>query len=170
MERPGPKPRAKHARSLVKAVTWRAIGTLDTFLWGYFITHKPLHAASIASLEVITKIFLYYVHERVWNWLPLDHRSRRRAIIKAFTWRFTGSLDTFILSSLVLSQAVAKVMESALKIAGGEAATKIVLYYIHERVWNRIAWGRKQAEEEAEARRQAREDAAAARQEAKAAK
>ena len=71
-----------------------------------------------------------------------DARSRKRAVIKAFTWRFTGSLDTFLLSSLVLSQAVENVLESAFKIAGGEAASEIVLYYIHERVWNRIAWGR----------------------------
>ena len=55
------------SRSFVKALTWRTTGTLDTFLISLLITKKPFIAASIASVEVLTKIFLYYFHERIWN-------------------------------------------------------------------------------------------------------
>lgn len=55
------------SRSFVKALTWRTTGTLDTFLISLLITKKPFIAASIASIEVLTKIFLYYFHERIWN-------------------------------------------------------------------------------------------------------
>ena len=54
-------------RSFVKAITWRATGTADTFLIALIITKKPFIAASIASVEVFTKIILYYFHERIWN-------------------------------------------------------------------------------------------------------
>ena len=55
------------SRSALKAITWRVIGTLDTFLISLFITKKPFVAASIASVEVVTKTILYYFHERGWN-------------------------------------------------------------------------------------------------------
>ena len=53
-------------RHLYKTITWRVIATTDTFLISLFITGKADWATVIASLEVITKMFLYYVHERAW--------------------------------------------------------------------------------------------------------
>lgn len=58
---------ATRSRSAAKAVTWRITGTADTFIISLLITKKPVVAASIASLEVLTKTILYYFHERVWN-------------------------------------------------------------------------------------------------------
>jgi uncharacterized membrane protein len=55
------------SRSFAKALTWRTTGTIDTFLVSWLITKQPFVAASIASVEVLTKIVLYYFHERVWN-------------------------------------------------------------------------------------------------------
>jgi len=55
------------ARSFVKAISWRVIGTADTFILAFLITHKAVTAASIASFEVLTKTILYYIHERGWN-------------------------------------------------------------------------------------------------------
>lgn len=54
-------------RSLVKAISWRITGTADTFLISWLITGEALLASGIALTEVITKIFLYWAHERVWN-------------------------------------------------------------------------------------------------------
>lgn len=58
---------ATKSRSAAKAITWRMTGTADTFIISLLITKKPVVAASIASLEVLTKTILYYFHERVWN-------------------------------------------------------------------------------------------------------
>lgn len=126
-----------HGRSLAKAVSWRCVGTLDTFLWGWLVTGHPMAAGAIASLETFTKIALFYLHERAWrqvHWMP---NARRRSLIKAVSWRLFGSLDTFMLSLLVTGNA-----RYAVSIASGEALTKIVLYYLHERAWRRVAWGR----------------------------
>jgi hypothetical protein len=54
-------------RSFIKAVTWRLTGTLDTFILSYIITGKTKLALTISGMEIFTKIFLYYLHERVWN-------------------------------------------------------------------------------------------------------
>jgi uncharacterized membrane protein len=54
-------------RSVAKAVSWRIIGTLDTLLISYLLTGEVAIAASIASIDFITKMFLYFFHERLWN-------------------------------------------------------------------------------------------------------
>ena len=55
-----------HTRSVVKAISWRTLGTLDTFAISWFLTGKVEIAGLIAALEILTKIFWYYLHERVW--------------------------------------------------------------------------------------------------------
>jgi len=54
-------------RSAFKAITWRVIGTADTFVISWAITKEPVTAGAIASFEVFTKTILYYFHERGWN-------------------------------------------------------------------------------------------------------
>lgn len=57
----------KPIRSVAKAVSWRVIGTLDTLLISYLLTGEVAIAASIASIDFVTKMFLYFFHERFWN-------------------------------------------------------------------------------------------------------
>lgn len=136
-EKPLAKKIDSHGRAITKAVSWRIIGTLDTFLWSWLITHQPVSAASIASTEVLTKIGLYYVHERLWRLVKFKPDSHIRSAIKAFTWRFIGTMDTFLLSLLFTGSP-----KWAFSIAGAEVLTKIFLYYLHERAWRLVPWGR----------------------------
>ena len=53
-------------RHIAKTFTWRIIASLDTLLLGYLLTNDIKIGASLMSLEVITKTFLYYFHERAW--------------------------------------------------------------------------------------------------------
>lgn len=62
--------RESHLRSIAKAVSWRTTGTIDTFILSLLITGSAKFAGSIAATEVITKVVLYYLHERAWAWLP----------------------------------------------------------------------------------------------------
>lgn len=61
----------KAYRSVVKTISWRTIGTLDTVIISYFITGDLTMAASIGSIELFTKMVLYYFHERAWNKISL---------------------------------------------------------------------------------------------------
>ena len=54
-------------RSLAKAVSWRITGTIDTFIISWIITGHVLLASGIAFTEIMTKILLFWAHERVWN-------------------------------------------------------------------------------------------------------
>ena len=132
-----------HGRALAKGVSWRIIGTLDTFFWSLLITRQAFSAGSIASLETVTKIALFYGHERAWRLIPWAPDAHLRSLIKAVSWRLIGSLDTFMLSLLVTGSA-----KYAVSIATAEALTKIVLYYLHERAWRMVRWGRLEAASE----------------------
>jgi uncharacterized membrane protein len=57
----------KPIRSIAKAFSWRVIGTLDTLIISYVLTGKISVAASIASIDFVTKMILYFFHERLWN-------------------------------------------------------------------------------------------------------
>lgn len=54
-------------RSLAKAISWRITGSIDTFIVSWFITGQILIASGIALTEIITKVFLFWGHERIWN-------------------------------------------------------------------------------------------------------
>lgn len=57
----------KPMRSVVKSLSWRTIGTLDTILISWLITGKLDLAFSIGGIELVTKMVLYFFHERIWN-------------------------------------------------------------------------------------------------------
>ncbi|MGB5430250.1 DUF2061 domain-containing protein [Eudoraea sp.] len=54
-------------RSIAKSISWRAIGTLDTIIISWIITGTLSLAFSIGLVELVTKMVLYFSHERLWN-------------------------------------------------------------------------------------------------------
>ena len=69
--------REAHSRSFAKAVSWRVTGTIDTFLISAIVTGKATTAGLIAATEVLTKIVLFYFHERIWAVIPWGHIGER---------------------------------------------------------------------------------------------
>lgn len=61
------KYKESRTRSILKTISWRALGTIDTFILSWVITGEWKLAAAIGGTEVITKLVLYYLHERVWT-------------------------------------------------------------------------------------------------------
>ena len=74
-------------------------------------------------------MFLYYFHERIWFNSSVSNSSKRH-IFKTFTWRFIGTLDTCVISWIISGDPLI-----GLKIGFAEIITKMVLYFIHEKVW-----------------------------------
>ena len=68
----------KPYRSFVKAISWRVTGTIDTIVISFLITGQAKWAFSIGFVELFTKVFLYYVHERVWNRLSFGRVKGRQ--------------------------------------------------------------------------------------------
>jgi adenylylsulfate kinase len=61
-----------HKRSFLKAISWRLLGTIDTFVLSWIITGRVDLAAAIGGVELITKTALYYGHERVWTNIKIN--------------------------------------------------------------------------------------------------
>lgn len=134
----------KPIRSIVKGVSWRIFASIDTFFLSWFIFDNPHVAGGIATLEIVTKILLYFLHERLWNQVTFGRKENGeilhiRSIAKGISWRFIGTLDTMILS-WILTGAI----KGAISLGFMEIFTKIGLFYIHERIWVHVKWGRKQ--------------------------
>ncbi len=137
-----------HYRSAIKGTTWRIIGTLDTIFLSWLFTGDIHSALKIGGIEVFTKIFLFYVHERVWLNLKygrkFDHDGQylkdrhHRSLIKGISWRFFGTIDTVIIAYFVTGD-----YTKAFSIGFTEVFTKVGLYYLHERVWHRVSLGKK---------------------------
>jgi len=74
----------KPIKSLLKAISWRIVGTIDTMIISYLITSKLTVALSIGSIEVLSKTILYYFHERLWAHI---HRIRFRLLRRSYAKR-----------------------------------------------------------------------------------
>ena len=141
-----------HLRSLIKGLSWRATASVDTLLIALLVTHDFSTAFKIGAVEVFTKVALYYGHERVWQKLKwgqtvryagevwVTSRPRKdaplRSLVKGVSWRATGTIDTILISYFITGN-----VSKALAIGGVEVFTKLALYYVHERVWQKIEWG-----------------------------
>ena len=137
-----------HKRHIAKAVTWRIVGTIDTMLLAWLISGDPMIGLKVGFAEVITKMALYYVHERIWFKVNLSKdgrvlESRKRHIAKTVTWRFVGTVDTMILAWFISGNPLI-----GMQVGLAEVVTKMVLYYLHERVWYRSSYGLPKREEQ----------------------
>lgn len=131
-----------HLRSVTKGITWRITASLDTIALAFLVTGTFATAVKIGLIEVITKIGLYYLHERMWNVIPFGRihgvgPTHARSLVKGISWRFFGTMDTIVISYFVTGMWI-----SAFAIGGFELITKVIIYYVHERVWGGVKWGR----------------------------
>ncbi|MEP3200103.1 MAG: DUF2061 domain-containing protein [Lentilitoribacter sp.] len=153
-------PRDSVKRSFAKAVSWRVVGTLDTFLLSFvIITYLApwfgfnlaeeggniVHTAGyIAIAEVITKLVIYSGHEQIWTRVPWGKNTaygempetKARSVAKTATWRVLASLDTMLLAWFFTGDLL-----TAFSIGSFEVITKLFLYFFHERIWQRIRFG-----------------------------
>lgn len=147
-----PMKQISYKRHLAKTITWRAVGTLDTILLSWLISGNPYTGLQIGAAEVVTKMLLYYFHERLWIKIRLGvgkngNTSKKRHLIKTITWRLVGTLDTMVLAWLISGDAMV-----GLQIGLLEVISKMVLYYFHERAWYRVDYGIENRKDESSAK------------------
>jgi uncharacterized membrane protein len=106
-------------------------------IWAWVLSGEWSFGIAIGGLEMLTKIVLYYLHDRIWHRTESSHRwdSHKTLLFKTITWRFLGTIDTIVLSWLVSES-----WHMGLQLVGIEFITKMALYFVHERIWFRIKW------------------------------
>ena len=128
-------------RHIAKTITWRLVGTIDTIILSWIISGNPMIGLKIGMAEMLTKMLLYYLHERAWFKINLTKEgkvleSKKRHLAKTVTWRFIGTIDTMLLAWFISGNPL-----TGLKIGFAEVITKMILYYFHERVWYKMDFG-----------------------------
>ena len=122
-------------RHIVKSFSWRFIAFFDTLLLSSFFSGNINFASKIVLFEFFSKIVMYYFHERIWYKSNFENKKIRH-LIKTFTWRILGSIDTFIIGTLIIGDSII-----ALSISGFEIFSKLILYYLHEKIWYKSNFG-----------------------------
>ena len=122
-------------RHIVKSLTWRFIGTIDTLVFAWLITGDLSDGINISVITIFTKLVWYYMHERLWFNSSISN-SNKRQIIKTFSWRGIGTLDTILFGWWITGNPF-----TGLKIGGIETASKMLLYFGHEKLWYKINYG-----------------------------
>ena len=130
-----------YKRHIAKTLTWRIVATCDTIFLSWLITGNPLLGLKIGMIEVVTKMVLYFLHERAWfrinvNKKLRDYKSKKRHLIKTITWRIIGTLDTMMIAWILSGNPLI-----GLKIGLAELITKMIFYYFHERIWFKFGYG-----------------------------
>lgn len=133
-------------RSLAKTVSWRSIGTLNTVLLAWWVSGNPLAGIQIGAIDTFVKMLLFYIHERLWEYanrswawnIKMINKGKIRTIhlIKALTWRTFSSSLTFFLGWIIFTD-----IKEGFFLALLEFIFKIVLFYGHERIWDKIPYG-----------------------------
>lgn len=124
-----------YKRHIAKTITWRLVGSIDTVILSWLISGDSQIGLKIGLLEVVTKIILYYVHERIWFKSRIIEKNKRH-IFKTITWRIIGTVDTMLLAWIITGSPI-----TGIKIGFAEVVTKMLLYYLHERTWYQINYG-----------------------------
>ena len=122
-------------RHIAKSLSWRVIGTIDTLILSYLLSNNLAFGLSITGIDFISKLFLYYFHERIWFNSRFNNPNLRH-LLKTFSWRLFGSTYTLLLTWLVTGNSFL-----GIKIGFLEIITKTILYYLHEKQWYKINFG-----------------------------
>ena len=134
-------------RSFLKSISYRFVGFVNTFLISFFIINYETNENAfifplyLALLVLVIKTSTYYIHERFWNIFDFGRLNKTvikmRSFFKALTWRIVASTITLISAILIISN-----LDWKLSIVIYEFINGILIYYVRERIWNKVDWGR----------------------------
>jgi uncharacterized membrane protein len=136
----------QHKRSIAKTLTIRICFSLSHLLNGFIVSGSWIIGAQIVGIAAVVNMALHWLHERAWNyaqWNRKDGDSKMfvdghpRTISKSITWRMLITINNFMIPYLLTGSW--KAAAAFLTIA---TIMNIIIYYTHERVWNKFSWGR----------------------------
>jgi uncharacterized membrane protein len=137
-----------HKRTIAKTLTVRVCFTLSHILNGWIVTGELMTGVTIASVAILVNMFLFWIHERIWNWFqwnrnPIDTDTlmfvdgHPRTLSKSITWRALITVNNFMIPFLTTGS-----WQIALAFLTVATFLNIIVYYAHERAWNLVKWGK----------------------------
>lgn len=142
----------KHPRTIAKMISWRVLLTVSHFVNALIVTGSIAMGIKIAGWSLVINSVLYWIHERVWNWFqwnkrPDDNRffkdGHPRTTTKMITWRAIVNFSNFFIPYFATGS-----WGQAGAFFTIAVVVNMTLYYLHERGWNMIKWGKTAKTEE----------------------
>ena len=132
-----------HTRTIAKTVSYRIGNTLITFLMTFLLFGvSAALAGSLAIAQIILGSLIFYLHDRVWlksSWATENNTDgQKRSIVKTISYRLIVLVAGFIVARLIITNS----NETAAWWTITSMALSMVFYYIHERIWVKITWGK----------------------------
>ena len=128
-------------RTIAKTATFKVMAMTVGYFTALFFTGSKETAFYVLVANSITTLLGFYIHERVWakfNWKMSDLTDNQsRSIVKTITYK----VCIFTVGTLV-KWAVIGDFATALSIGITKNLITAVIYYVHERVWVRVSWGK----------------------------
>lgn len=131
----------KLSRTLVKTLSYRITAAVTVFLLSILLSYGAGFGIKFLIITLTLGYVIYFTHDFIWNrfdLLRIDGNDKPlRSVFKTISWRIVSFIVMFIISKLLgLSN------EDALYWVIANNIAFLVVHYIHERVWNRIKWGK----------------------------
>lgn len=132
-----------HSRTIVKAVTFRIQTIILHWIITYLFTSNSHTATKMVFIITTINMVYYWLQERfftriAYGWKDTD--LKRRSFLKAVLYKVFSLITSFTVGYLVLGS-----LEQATVLTAIKHATALVDFYLFERVWNKISWGRTQS-------------------------
>ena len=131
-----------HIRTVTKTVVYRVLSVIASILLSLAFGASDAVAGALGLGAVVLGTIAYYIHDRVWlrfAWLTSDNsESRLRSLIKSVTYRLIAMGLAFAMAKLFLTSS----NSAAAAFTIAQMAINFVLFFVVERVFNLIAWGK----------------------------
>jgi len=135
-----------HPRTIAKVISWRVLLTISHIVNGFIVSGSWATGLQIAGLAAVINSVLYWAHERGWNFAQWNRKPKDglmffegqpRTISKIITWRVLITSSNFLIPFIMTGS-----WGSAAAFLGIATIVNVALFYSHERIWNRIVWGK----------------------------
>ena len=133
-------------RSIVKVISWRVFITISHLVNAFIATGSLMLGLQIAGLATIINSFLFWAHERAWNYVQWNRNpdskltfkeGNIRSLSKIVTWRILITVSNFLIPFIITGS-----WGSAAIFAGLATVVNMIIFWAHERLWNWIKWGK----------------------------
>jgi uncharacterized membrane protein len=140
----------QHPRTIAKVISWRVALTTSHIVNGFIVTGSWVTGLQIAGLAAVINSVLFWLHERTWNRAQWNRKPQEdlkfvegqpRTISKILTWRVLITASNFVIPFIVTGS-----FGSAVLFGGIATAVNMFIFWAHERIWNRITWGKNSIE------------------------
>ena len=132
-----------HTRSIAKTLIYRILVTISIALLVLMFGATAAQTSMVVLVVVFVGSAAYYLHERLWLlsfWKRSDRAEDRtlRSIVKTITYRIIIMFVAFVTFKVILGQD----NTSTLEMTVAQTAINMGWFYIVERVFNRLSWGK----------------------------